>query len=222
MLSLPVRKTVWGNVNTIEDLEKAINKSGQPFGVDWSGPACNYDPSFPCDKTYYQYLNFNPPSNLHAGIDIPCASGTEVYAVADGKVVQIESVTTKGLGIVVYHEKLRLKSLYWHLKDIPVTLGQSIQGGAFLAHSDNTGYSAGNHLHLEFKITDEHGISIKSVDPIPYFKDENMTLTKEQIHRLYALWGLNDPVGEAYWEGKTLDQLLEARKKDVLNNLNNS
>ena len=75
---------------------------------------------------------------------------------------------------------------------------------------------------MEFKITNEYGNSIKSVDPMPYFKEINMTLTKEQIHRLYALWGLNDPVGEAYWEGKTLDQLLEARKKDVLNNLNNS
>lgn len=48
----------------------------------------------------------------------------------------------------------------------------------------------------------------------------NMNLTKEQVHLIYALWGLNDPTGEAYWVDKTLNQLLEARKKDVLNNLN--
>lgn len=47
-------------------------------------------------------------------------------------------------------------------------------------------------------------------------------LTKEQVHRLYALWGLDDPVGEAFWIGKSLDDLLEARKKDQLNNLQNS
>lgn len=212
MLNLPVRKTVWGPVNTFEDLRKAIMKSGQPFGVDWSGPACEVNPSFSCDKTYYQYLGFG----LHSGIDIPVSTGTEIFAVADGKCVEISDVPTRGLGVVLFHPALKLKTVYWHNKENKVIVGQEVKVGELIAISDNSGYSKGPHLHFEVKITDEHGVSIKPVDPFLYFTGKDMLLTKEQVEKIYALWGLNDPEGVVFWENKELDELLDARLKDEL------
>ena len=96
MIGLPIRKTVWGIVNTIEDLRKAVAKSGQFFGEDKSGPACNYNPAYPCDKSLYEYMGWGS----HKGVDIPCANGTEVYATADGKVVRISDKPTQGLSLI--------------------------------------------------------------------------------------------------------------------------
>ncbi len=101
-LHCPVKKCVWGAINSQADLEKYIAKSGQPFGVDMSGPACEVSPTFPCDKTYYEYLGFG----LHKGIDIPVATGTEVYASMSGKVVRISDSITQGIGVVILSDKV--------------------------------------------------------------------------------------------------------------------
>ena len=209
MIGLPCKKTAWGPVTTVEDLRKAVMKSGQPFGVDWSGPACEVDASFPCDKTYYQYLGFG----LHSGIDIPVSTGTEIFAVETGKVVEISDKVTAGLGIVLYHQNLALKSVYWHLSDIPVVLGQIVQRGAFLAHSDNTGLSKGPHLHLEIKTTDKNGVTIKPVDPFLYFDNK---MTEEQVKKIYALafYRLPDTTELAFWTGKDLTEFLNTAIKD--------
>lgn len=205
ILNFPVKQTVWGLINNVGDLNKAIQKSGQPFGVDWSGPACNVVPTAPCDKTYYQYLGFG----LHQGIDIPVSTGTEVYAVADGKVVELSDVTTRGIGVVIYHPDLKLKTLYWHLLSHKVALGDQVKKGDLIAISDNTGYSIGPHLHFEVKTTDEHGLSIKSVDPMPYFSDDKMT--DAQLNKLYLL-AFKRPVddgGRTTWSGKDFDTVAD-------------
>lgn len=170
MISIPVKKTVYGPLTKLKDLEKAIAKSGQPFGVDWSGPASNVNPAWPSNITYYQYLGFG----LHTGIDIPVQTGTEIFASADGKVVELSTKITAGLGIVIYHKELNLKTVYWHLQDMLVEVGQVVKEGDLIGHSDNTGYSLGPHLHFETKITDEHGLSIRHADPMPYFADNEM------------------------------------------------
>lgn len=165
----PIKSTVWGPLNSKESLLYAINKSGQPFGVDWSGPACNVIPTAPCNVTYYQYLGFG----LHQGIDLPCPTGTEIYASADGKVQQVSDVVTQGIGLVLWHKELNLKTVYWHLKSHSVNLGDTVKEGDIIAISDNTGYSIGPHLHFEVKLTDSHGNTVKAVDPVPYISFPN-------------------------------------------------
>lgn len=210
MIVCPVKKTVWGDLKTKQNLIDAINKSGQPFGVDWSGPACNVVPTAPCDKTYYQYLGFG----LHSGIDIPVVNGTEVYACADGKVTELSNVTTKGIGVVIYHPQLLLKSIYWHLLSYNVALGDTVKGGQLIASSDNTGYSIGPHLHFELKTTDEHGVSITPVDPMPYIGFDNMT--QEEVKKQYALSFYREPTSEelSYWTGRPLIEFLNTAIKD--------
>lgn len=165
ILKSPVRKCVWGLINSQKDLEKYIDKSGQRFGVDESGPACKVIPTAPCNITYYQYLGFG----LHKGIDIPVATGTPVYACADGKVSRVSDNITSGIGVVIHHPDQSFESVSWHLKSHSVGIGDIIKTGQLIGISDNTGYSLGPHLHFQCNQTDEHGKSGQAFDPLPYF-----------------------------------------------------
>jgi murein DD-endopeptidase MepM/ murein hydrolase activator NlpD len=204
-LKCPVTHTVWGAIKSLADMERAIIKSGQPFGVDWSGPADETIPGAPHDKTYYQYLGFG----LHSGIDLPVSAGTEIYASTDGTVCEISDKITNGLGVVIYDSTQKIKTLFWHLKSYNVVLGQEVKAGDLIGLSDNTGYSKGNHLHFALKETDEHGISIKAIDPMPYFVF-NKTMTEKEVKLLYVLAFYREPdVSElAYWTGKSLEAML--------------
>ena len=165
ILKSPVKKCVWGTIKSQADLEKYIDKSGQRFGVDESGPACNVVPTAPCSQTYYEYLGFG----LHKGIDIPVVTGTEIYACADGKVSRVSDNITSGIGVVIHHPDQGFESVYWHLKSHSVFSGDLIKTGQLIGISDNTGYSLGPHLHFQTNKTDEHGKSGQAFDPLPYF-----------------------------------------------------
>ena len=217
IIRCPIRKTVWGPVKTLNDLNNAIQKSGQPFGVDWSGPACEVNPSFPCDKTYYQYLGFGP----HAGIDLPVATDTEIYAATSGKVSEISDNVTRGIGVVIYDPIQHCKTVYWHLKSHSVNLGDTVTVGQVIALSDNTGYSKGPHLHFELKPTDEHGVSSKPIDPIPHFVWDN-NMSQEEVKLQYALAFYRAPDADelAFWSGKPLLLFLKTAIGDRANFLN--
>ena len=215
----PVRKTVWGKVASQADLERAIDKSGQRFGVDESGPACNFNPLYPCDQTLYQYKGWGP----HKGIDIPCATGTEVYAPHDGICTETSDNWTQGIGVVLYDEIQQIKTVLWHLLSHSVKVGDKVRTGDLIAISDNSGYSAGSHLHFELKTTDASGTSIKHLDPLPHFVWDEDMLTKEQVRFLQALEGFHDEAGVDFWgDGThTLDEYKVSRVPDKIKELQN-
>jgi murein DD-endopeptidase MepM/ murein hydrolase activator NlpD len=211
----PVKKTVWGPLNNLTDLKYAINKSGQPFGVDWSGPACNVIPTAPCDKTYYQYLGFG----LHGGIDLPVASGTPIYAAHNGSICEISDKPTQGLGVVIYDAVQRIKTVYWHLLSFPVKIGDRVKQGDLIGLSDNTGYSTGNHLHFELKLTDDHGVSQKNIDPLTadiIFSNSNtnMKITKELLPLLYQAILHRTPDTD-FWVDHDVDEFLRDMMSQV-------
>lgn len=211
---IPIKKTVWGIVKSVEDLKKHVAKSGQFFGQDLSGPACEFKKEYPCDKTLYEYMGWG----THKGIDIPCGAGTEIYATHDGTVWKTSETVSQGLGVVLESLDEEFQTVYWHNKQNLVKAGDKVKVGQLIAYSDNTGYSKGNHLHFEFKLWKDS--NYEAVDPFPYF-DMNK-LTKQQVKKLQALEGFNDPEGVKYWEGKELDQYLVARIPDKIKELENS
>lgn len=208
---IPVRKCVWGPINNVEDLKKYVAKSGQFFGQDLSGPACDFNPSYPCDKTLYQYMGWG----THKGLDIPCGAGTEIYASHDGVVWKTSETVSQGLGIVLESSDEEWQSVYWHNKQNLVKAGDKVKEGDLIAYSDNTGFSKGNHLHWEVKKWD--GSKYEAVDPMPLL--EEMKLTKEEVKMLQALEGYSDPLGVDYWTGKELSEYLKARLPDKIKTL---
>jgi murein DD-endopeptidase MepM/ murein hydrolase activator NlpD len=88
-------------------------------------------------------------SRYHPGIDIATKYGTNVYPVADGVVA---GVITQWVGLgkhIIIEHSGGLKSVYAHLSDMKVSLGQSVTQGTIIGHVGLTGRTTGAHLHFE-------------------------------------------------------------------------
>jgi len=85
----------------------------------------------------------------HAGIDLSLPVGTEIYAVAAGRVLIVAyDPHGYGLYVVIYHGG-GMATLYAHCSRILVNEGQEVTPETVIAHSGNSGLSRGPHLHFE-------------------------------------------------------------------------
>ncbi|MDO4380736.1 MAG: peptidoglycan DD-metalloendopeptidase family protein [Clostridia bacterium] len=87
-------------------------------------------------------------STNHKGIDIAVKSGTKIYSVADGKVIDVGYSSARGYYIVVLHEGQDLISIYQHMKaSANYKMGAYVSKGSVIGYVGTTGNSTGNHLH---------------------------------------------------------------------------
>lgn len=105
------------------------------------------------DVGYSQYFGENPQAYAqfglkgHNGIDVPIPTGTRLYSVIDGTVVeQLNDIN--GYGIYVKIENNECGVLYAHLKSTPLKVGNTVKAGDLVGLSNNTGNSTGPHLHF--------------------------------------------------------------------------
>ncbi len=82
----------------------------------------------------------------HLGIDFRAAQGTPVPSANSGIVVFAGELFYTGNTVIIDHG-LFLFTVYGHLKQPLVSLGQKITQGEILGRSGNTGRSTGPHLH---------------------------------------------------------------------------
>jgi murein DD-endopeptidase MepM/ murein hydrolase activator NlpD len=88
--------------------------------------------------------------SLHKGIDLAVPTGTQIYAPADGTVVNIWYDKTCGNGLKIAHG-MGYETVYCHLQSVNVTNGAKVQKNSVVALSGNTGGSTGPHLHYAIK-----------------------------------------------------------------------
>lgn len=91
---------------------------------------------------------FSGRSEFHKGIDIANSWGTPILAAADGTVSKAEY--ERGLGNVVEIEHgYGYRTLYAHLSDFMVSVGDAVEKEQQIATMGSTGASTGPHLHYE-------------------------------------------------------------------------
>ena len=89
---------------------------------------------------------------VHYGIDIKAKLGTDVMATAGGKVIKA-GWEDKGYGnLIVIDHGDNYQSLYAHLNDVNVKIGDIITKGQVIGHVGSTGLSTGPHLHFEISL----------------------------------------------------------------------
>jgi murein DD-endopeptidase MepM/ murein hydrolase activator NlpD len=87
----------------------------------------------------------------HHAVDIANSEGTPIYAADSGHVV-VAGWRKGGYGYtVVINHGNGFQTLYAHLSDIKVNVGQNVDKGDEVGLMGNTGHSTGSHLHLEIR-----------------------------------------------------------------------
>jgi len=85
----------------------------------------------------------------HTGVDFAVPVGTDVLAVADGK---IENASWgQAYGIQLVQKVNNGWVIYAHLSKTLVKAGDQVKRGQHIAESGNTGNSSGAHLHFEMR-----------------------------------------------------------------------
>jgi murein DD-endopeptidase MepM/ murein hydrolase activator NlpD len=103
-----------------------------------------------------------PYKHFHTGIDIAAPFGTTVTAAAAGVVVAVgHSAVGYGNYVVIGHGG-GIMTLYGHLLETDVVVGNLVARGQRIGLEGSTGWSTGPHVHFELRVKDA------VTDPIPY------------------------------------------------------
>jgi murein DD-endopeptidase MepM/ murein hydrolase activator NlpD len=102
---------------------------------------------------------------VHTGIDIPSPRDTPVLAAANGRVVWAgyglyygnnDPNDPYGLAVTIRHDfgyqGQRLYTVYAHMDEIKVAIGQEVKTGEVLGLVGTTGLTTGPHLHFEVRM----------------------------------------------------------------------
>ncbi|WP_293881366.1 M23 family metallopeptidase [Sphingomonas sp.] len=106
---------------------------------------------------------FRGSAAMHAGVDMPGAIGTSIYATADGVVARSEWSGGYGNLVEIDHGR-GIQTRYGHLSASLVHAGQRVKRGQLIARMGSTGRSTGSHLHYEVRL-DGH-----AVNPMPFLQ----------------------------------------------------
>jgi len=103
-----------------------------------------------------------PYAHFHTGIDIAAPFGTTVMAAAEGVVVAVgHSRVGYGNYVVIAHGG-GIMTLYGHLLETNVDVGNKVVRGQRVGLEGSTGWSTGPHVHFELRVDDA------VIDPMPY------------------------------------------------------
>lgn len=120
----------------------------------------------------------------HEGIDLTARRGTNIYATADGEVLQA-GYRSGGFGKkVLIDHGFGYRTLYGHCDRILVEAGQHVKRGEVIATVGNTGLSKSPHLHYEVHVNG------RPVNPINYYAND---LSANEFEHMIDMLSHADP-----------------------------
>ena len=102
------------------------------------------------------------PRSPHSGLDIAAPVGTPVESIAAGRVAAVGDYFFNGQTVMVDHGQ-GLISMYCHLSEIDVVLGEEVTADSVVGKVGKTGRVTGAHLHLSVSLNNAR------VDPLLFF-----------------------------------------------------
>ena len=117
---------------------------------------------WPLPGRYYISSSFAPRKHPitgkwshHTGNDIPAPGGTEIHAAKGGVVTDVGNNSVYGNYIQISHGN-GYSTFYGHMRSRAiVNEGDTVTKGQVIGYVGTTGWSTGNHLHLELRINGE-------------------------------------------------------------------
>jgi murein DD-endopeptidase MepM/ murein hydrolase activator NlpD len=106
---------------------------------------------------------------VHYGVDIANSIGTPILAAMAGEVIDSGPASGFGLWVRLQHEG-GIITVYGHINESLVTVGQQVGAGEQIATIGNRGQSTGPHLHFEVH---QDG---NKIDPLPWLRSRGISL----------------------------------------------
>lgn len=169
-------KALYIQSKSYDDIEKlAKNKLEMMASIPAILPISLKNPRNHISSAFgYRMHPFYKTIRLHSGMDFSASIGTPIYATGDGKVVTVEIQKGYGKCIQINHG-FSYTTLYAHLDDYNVRVGQKVKRGDVIGYLGNSGMSFGPHVHYEVRKNS------RAVDPINYYFND---LTADEYDKL--------------------------------------
>lgn len=113
-------------------------------------------------------------STFNYGVDIPMYELADVYAAADGKVIEVDEDDECGKYIVIDHDGA-FQTMYCHIDESSVEVDDEVEEGDDIGKIGETGVTYGTYLNFRVKVNDLY------VNPIPFFHHIDYTLNEESL-----------------------------------------
>ena len=117
---------------------------------------------------------FDARTGHHIGADLQTVDGDEVWAADGGTVILAEEHLSYGLLVEIDHGN-GLVSLYGHLSDITVSVGDKVAPLDVVGHVGETGVATSPHLHCELRRDDV------PINPFEYLPDIPVNYNGEKV-----------------------------------------
>ncbi len=118
--------------------------TGNTSGVYWMVP-CSY--VYVSSRFGSREQPTAGASTYHQGVDLAAPAGTPIYATRSGVVTIARSSASAGNYVTVNHGD-GYSSVYMHMTNYVVSVGQYVSQGQLIGYVGSTGISTGNHLHF--------------------------------------------------------------------------
>lgn len=116
---------------------------------------------------------FRGGAAMHAGVDIPGAYATPIYATADAMVNRTGWIGGYGNLVELNHGR-GIQTRYGHLASILVAPGTRVKRGQLIGLMGSTGRSTGTHLHYEVRIDG------RAVNPVPFLQTSDYLVAMQR------------------------------------------
>lgn len=134
------------NAKYEEHLAKlALQGQNPPSNSSWTTPVSGYTLTSPFGNRLHPVLGYY---RMHNGIDMACPQGTPIYATRAGKVTQASYQAGGAGNYVSINHGDGFASIYMHMTNYVVSVGQNVGQGQLIGYVGSTGISTGPHLHF--------------------------------------------------------------------------
>lgn len=99
---------------------------------------------------------------FHSGVDLAASQGSPIYAIAAGTVTTATYGNANGYYVAISHGN-GYGSLYAHMTNYVVSVGDYVSQGQVIGYVGSTGWSTGPHLHFEIHV---NGSTVNPMDYI--------------------------------------------------------
>lgn len=165
----------------------------------------------------YRYGGVAFEDVVHTGVDIPAPRGTPIQAAGPGVVILAgygefqggyDLKDPYGLAVTIKHDfgyqNRPLYTIYGHMSEVNVVVGQHVETGALLGLVGETGRVTGPHLHFEVRIDDNSFFTTRNpelwlVPPLGWgiIAGRMMDTVNQPIYDQQLI--ITDPVHEQNW-----------------------